>query len=214
MKKVVVYFEGPSDISAMRQLFGGLIEKKSSEGVSIIFSQAAKGDRKKTLLMETPKRAARMLSNGEVDVVAIVPDLYPQNKGFDHHTIDELRDGAHAIFVNECTRIAPKRQNILAPRFKVFCFKHDLEALLLACPDTLKRRLNTDTLRISWAKSVEDQNHDDPPKKIIEKLFEAHGQRYADVADAPQILLGCDYRRLVAACPQGFKPFAEFLENL
>ena len=214
MKKVAVYFEGPSDIAAMRQLFGGLIKTKSSAEVSIHFFQAAKGDRKKTLLMDIPKRAARMLNNGEADIVAIVPDLYPRNKGFDHHTIDELQNGAYAIFVKECARIAPKMQNTLTQRFKVFCFKHDLEALLLACPDALKYRLNTSKLLVNWAKSVEDQNHDDPPKEVIKRLFTAHNEKYDEVVDAPLLLEGCDYHTLAKDCSQGFKPFAEFLENL
>ena len=214
MKNVLVYFEGPSDIAAMKQLFGDLIEQKTSSGVSIKFFPAPEGDKKHALLTKTPIRAVRTLKNDDTAVVAIVPDLYPPNKGLAHQTPGELRDAVRALVAKECERIAPDRREALVQRFEVFCFKHDLEVLLLACPEALKRRLNTGTLRVSWTKSVEDQNHDNPPKRIIEKLFEAHGQRYEGVADAPQILLGCDYRQLAEACPQGFKPFAEFLENL
>lgn len=214
MKDVLVYVEGPSDVRAMEQLFGGLIAAKCEAGVSIRFFPAREGDRKKNLLTRTPKDAARLLKNNPQTFVVIVPDLYPPNKGFDHKTFDEMRKGAEDVFADECRRIAPGEGRSLHDRFKVFCFKHDLEVLILACPEGLKYRLGATKLRLDWCNPAEDQNHDDPPKAVVKRLFSQHGDYYAEVADAPIILANCDYLALAEACPQCFKPFVEFLENL
>lgn len=214
MKEVLVYFEGPSDIAAMNQLFAPLIEEKSATGVAIQFFQTREGDKKKNLLTRTPHDAARIVSNKPEAIVAIVPDLYPPNKGFSHRSYAEMKLEAEAIFARECERISPGSSENLKTRFKVFCFKHDLEVLLLASPDELKGRLGGATLRVSWTTPVEDQNHDDPPKFVVKRLFSEHHAYYDEVTDAPVILAGRDYRQLAEACPQCFKPFVEFLENL
>lgn len=214
MKEVLVYFEGPSDIAAMEVLFGNLIAGKASEGTFIKLLKAGAGDRKQTLLTKTPIKAARVLQNNPQAIVVIVPDLYPPNKGFPHRTFEEMQKGSLDIFISECERIAAESADGLLERFNVFCFKHDLESLLLACPDALKDRLGADQLKVAWANPVEDQNHDDPPKAVVKRLFAAHGQRYDEVADAPFILAGTGYHALAQACPQSFKPFADFLERL
>lgn len=214
MKEVLLYFEGPSDVAAMDVLFGNLIQEKAGAGVTIKLLKADSGDRKQTLLTRTPVNAARILQKMPRTMVAIVPDLYPPNKGFDHRTFDEMREGAEAVFHRECERIAPGSGGVLRDRFKVFCFKHDLEVLLLASPDALKARLNISALRVSWSNPVEDQNHDAPPKVVVKRLFKEHNAYYDEVADAPFLLSGSDYRRLAEACPQCFKPFVDFLEAL
>jgi hypothetical protein len=99
-------------------------------------------------------------------------------------------------------------------RFKVFCFKYELEALLLAAEDALKLRLNTDSFKVTWIKPVEDQNHVHQPKQIIQELFRQHGSRYQEVADAQFLMELSDYRQIAEACPQQFKPLVDFLETL
>jgi len=214
MKEVLLYFEGPSDIAVMEVLFGSLIAEKAAAGVSIKLLKADAGDRKQTLLEKIPVKAARILQKMATTVVAIVPDLYPPNKGPKHSTFEEMREGAEGVFAEECDRIAPGCGRELSERFKVFCFKYDLEVLLLASPESLKNRLGISTLSVSWAHPVEDQNHGDPPKFVVRRLFERHGHFYDGPTDAPLILSNCDYRALAEACPQCFKPFVEFLENL
>ena len=155
----------------MKELFASLIMEKSAAGTSIQFFQSREGDKKKTLLTHTPRVAARTLKNKIGSIVAIVPDLYPPNKGFPHRTYDELRTGAEAVFIRECGRIASGSENELLARFKVFCFKHDLEVLLLASPEALKNHLRTESLKINWTSPAENQNHDVPPKTRRKKTL-------------------------------------------
>jgi hypothetical protein len=98
-------------------------------------------------------------------------------------------------------------------RFHAFCFKHDLEVLLLAADEQLRRRLGAHRLQRTWAEDVEDQNHDIPPKRIIEALYREHERAYG-VAEASIILEDADYKEIAERCPQCFKPFIEFLTSL
>lgn len=99
-------------------------------------------------------------------------------------------------------------------RFKVFCFKHDLEALLLAAQHELAHRLGAKSIAVTWRVPVEDQDQDQPPKRIVESLFAERGKRYRDTVDAPIILGACQYQEIADRCPQCFRPFVEFLTGL
>ena len=88
--KVIVYVEGPSDKYAMEALFANLIEEKRQGGITISFNHPSRGDAKKELLLHAPLRAVNVLSNDPNTKVAIVPDLYPQNKGFEHSSFEEM----------------------------------------------------------------------------------------------------------------------------
>jgi hypothetical protein len=37
----------------------------------------------------------------------------------------------------------------------------------------------------TWTIPVEDQNHDIPPKRIIEEIFKKYGKSYKESVDAP-----------------------------
>ncbi len=168
---------------------------------------------KKSILLEVPRRAAAIVANDNQTVVVALPDLYPRDKAFPHVTFEEMRDG---ICQNFDRALRDKIGDDFRPRerFKVFCFKHDLEALLLAAPEALEMRLGVQSLTPTWIIPVEDQNHDQPPKRIIEALFEKYNGRYVDTVDAPLILGLADYREIADACPQCFNPFVEFLSQL
>lgn len=213
MKRVRVYVEGPSDKAAMNVLLQPLIEQKMQEGVSIEFFEASGGDRKKAVLLDVPRRAAALVAYQPDVIVIALPDLYPRNKGFTHETFDEMRDGIYKAFD---TVLKSKIGDDPRPRerFKVFCFKYDLEALLLAAKEALEMRLEADSLTPTWTIPVEDQNHEQPPKRIVEQLFEDHGAYYVDTVDAPLILGLVNYQDIAEACPQCFKPFVEFLSDL
>ena len=96
-------------------------------------------------------------------------------------------------------------------RFFVHCFKYDLESLILASEKALLTRLKKEKFSQSWANPVEDQNHNKPPKQIVEALFRDSGMKYKDTADVPWILKRSSHRDLVKKCPQNFKPFVEDL---
>ncbi len=210
---VHVHLEGVSDRDAMVQLLAPLIEAKRRLGVSIRFHPAGKGDAKKFLLLQLPARAANTSLNTPADVVVVVPDLYPQNHGFDHRTADELRAGVQRLFRSALPK--DRRDDVrLLHRFRVFCFKHDLEALVLAAERQLAARIGTADLKRDWTIPVEDQNHNRPPKHVVRDLFRRHDQSYQEAADAPLILANANLAELVKDCPQCFAPFVKFLEGL
>jgi hypothetical protein len=211
--RVIVYVEGVSDREAMRALLMPLLQRKREEGVDINFRPAIKGDAKKYVLLKVPQRAVDIILNDPYSVVVAMPDLYPKNKGFSHETFDELKAGIHKNF-NDTLRARGLKDDIrLRDRFKIFCFKYDLEALVLAAEEALRSQLGIDHLKVTWQRPVEDQDHDHPPKQIVENLFREHGKRYRSTV-ARAILENSDYQNIADKCPQCFKPFVEFLTSL
>ncbi len=217
--KVNIYVEGTSDKFAMEALLGTLIEEKLQQGISINFfpvkgkDNDKGGHAKKDLLTKIPTKAINIIRNNPDTIVIIMPDLYPQNIDFHHETIEELENGILNNF-NLALKSKGIDDNRLRERFRVFCFKHDLEALILAAKSELSSVLGVDSLPITWTRPVEDQNHNEPPKKIVEQLFIKYGKKYKGRADAPIILGNARYQDIAELCPQAFKPFVEFLENL
>lgn len=214
MIEVFVYVEGPSDVGAMTELLKGLIALKQKSGVSIQFFEAPSGDKKESVMRKVPIVAANILRNKPNSMVVAMPDLYPYNKYRPHASFTELQ----AIILDEFKTVLRAKgmagDERYLQRFKVFCFKHDLEALVLAAHEALALRLETDKLKVTWHVPVEDQNNDTPPKRIVEALFAEHGQTYSETVDTPLILGMSDYRTIADACSQCFKPFVEFLETV
>jgi len=213
VRRVIIYVEGPSDRAAMEALLRPLITLKLHEGVRIDFFETPSGDRKKSLLTKALRKAVNILSNDPLSIVAIMPDLYPKNKVFPHKTFAELARGVNGRFAATLREkgVCDER---LRERFHIFCFKHDLEALLLACERELAHRLGAENLRVTWRLPVEDQDHNRPPKRVVEDLFARYGKRYRDTVDAPVILSLARYSDVTERCPQCFKPFVEFLSAL
>jgi hypothetical protein len=212
--KVIVYVEGRSDKLSLELLLASLLERKRQKGIRIEFFEVKDGNRKKNVLTKVPLRAFSILHEPKTVVIAL-PDLYPKNVEFPHETAKELIDGIREIFkkILHDKRVDDSR---LLDRFKVFCFKHDLEALLLAAYESLHSymQMQTPSSWEKWEIPVENQNHDTPPKRIIEKLFEDCGKKYRDTLDAPKILNNAKYLVIAERCPQCFKPFIDFLESL
>lgn len=211
--RVITYVEGSSDKQALEALLRPLIEKKIREGVDIQFFEAPPGDKKVSVLRTVPRRAVGILRGDPHATVVALPDLYPPNKAFPHRTFDELRDGIEQNFRDEMERLNVTDER-LPGRFHVFCLKHDLEVLLLAAKDVLAHDLDISELRVSWTTPVEDQNHDRPPKRVVEGLFRSHGRTYRETVDAPRILERADPDTIAERCPQCFGPYVEFLDAL
>ncbi len=213
MREVIVYVEGASDKLAMEALLQPLLELKQQNGISIKFAEAPPGDKKESVLMRVPRLAVNILRNKPDAFVIAMPDLYPKNKLFPHETFEELKAGIEQHFRDALAKKDIQDERLIE-RFKVFCFKYELEALVLAVQDALALRLNANKLDITWIIPVEDQNHNHPPKKILAALFEQHHQVYVETIDSPLILGLANYQQIADACPQCFKPFVDFLINL
>lgn len=215
MKEVIIYVEGPSDKYGMEALLRQVIKIALQKGILINFVPI-KGRRgqqgKEPLLNEGPKKAANILINKPNSWVFLVPDLYPPNKPFPHRTYQELKQELEARFSRELK--SKRGDSRLEDRFIVHCFKHDFEALLLAAENPLMKRLSTSSFSVNWEEPVENQNLENPPKRIVERLFVDADKKYKDTIDAPWILERTDYRVLIQQCQQNFKPFIKDLLKL
>lgn len=211
--KVLVYVEGPADRDALAALLRPIIESGRARGVGISFHPQHSKD---AVLDGVPRRAADHLADRPEDLVIALPDLYPMARYTGtrnaHSNFEELESLLHSRFEARADKL-----NLAAEvrrRFQVHCLKHDLEALVLAAPDELRRRLGTnDQLRKAWRKPVEDQDDNRPPKRIVQDLFRKYRRRpgYVDTTDAPWILGRAELASIEAACPERFGPFAQEL---
>ncbi len=206
MKEVFVYVEGPSDQLGMRSLFANIINDALSDGNKIDFYPMYG---KEPLLNNGPKKAVNILRNRPDSWVFLLPDLYPKNKPFPHSSYEELKEELERRFDRELQ--SKHCDEGLKKRFRVHCFKHDLEALVLASEDILMKRLGTEKFSRAWTIPVENQNHNQPPKRIVEALFSDIGMKYKDTADVPWILERSDCNDLKRKCAQNF---GLFLNNL
>lgn len=206
MNEVFVYVEGPSDQLGMRELLADVMELAANNGNKVDFYPL---NGKEPLLNKGPKKAINILRNRPNSYVFLVPDLYPRNKPFTHSSYHELKDELERRFKEELQR--RNGDDRLADRFFVHCFKYDLESLLLASENALLSRLGKEKFSQSWADPVEDQNHDKPPKRIVEAIFRDASMKYKDTADVPWVLKRSSYIELIKKCSQNFKPFIEDL---
>jgi hypothetical protein len=220
--RVIIYVEGRSDKNAMEALLVNLIDKKSEEGVSIEFfpikgeNNDRGGDAKRDLLLKAPIIAVNILCKPPNSIVILLPDLYPRNRGFTHETFQQLEAGIMENFSQALQKKGIQDER-LQERFKVFCFKYEMEALILAAESALLGKLGKlkfTSQDVTWTRPVEDQNHDRPPSEIVEQLFLDSGKRYDKRVD-PQLILGkTSYQEIAEKCTQCFKPFVEFIEGI
>lgn len=213
--KVLVYVEGPSDRDALQKLLRDILDDARRNRIELRFL-ALEGKAK--ILATAWRKAADELAADPTTWHFALPDLYPM-RHYDgtedeHRSFGALTALLHRRFQKRCDemRVPLDRRH----RFRVHCLKHDLEALLLAAPDSLRRRLGTtDALHSHWRRPVEDQNDDKPPKRIVEDLFMKYRKRkYVDTTDAPWILERAELAAVERACSQRLKPFVKELRVL
>ncbi len=210
MRQVIVYVEGLSDRLALEELLEGLLQQLVAEGVAVSFIPT---EGKRRLLNRTPLKALNILRNNPHALVVALPDLYPPNVVFDHRTVEDLQHALRTEFERQARRKRVTDTRVLS-RFHIFCLKYDLEALVLAAERELASRLGQPSIERTWIVPVEDQDHNRPPKRVVEELFAACGERYRDTIDAPLILGAAHYPDIAAACPQCFQSLVAFLESL
>lgn len=207
--KVLVYVEGPSDRDGLTALLRPVIDAGRQRGVGISFHPQHS---KAALLDDVPLRAADHLADRPGDWVIALPDLYPMSRYAGtpnaHRSFAGLAKLLRERFDGRAAKLA--LPDDVRQRFRIHCLKHDLEALLLAAPDELRKRLGTDdALKKAWRKPVEDQDDDHPPKRVVDELFKKYRKKpaYQDTVDAPWILERASLAAVERACPQRFAPF-------
>jgi len=139
INREIIYVEGASDKNALTVLLAPLIMRKQQAGIPIDIFETSDGERKVTLLSKVPIKAVNILRNKPDVVVVAFPDLYSRNKGFPHETLQALVDGIMQKFDVALIEKGMRDNNLVRSRLKIFCFKHDLEVLLLAAEKSLIR---------------------------------------------------------------------------
>lgn len=213
--KVLVYVEGASDRDALRALLRSVLAEGQRRRVGIQFIHL----RGKAEILDTSAgKAARHLAEHPEDWVVALPDLYPMARydgtPNEHKSFADLERLLMERFAREARRHRVTAQ--AQAHFRVHCLKHDLEVLLLASPDQLRQRLGTDHALGQWRSPVEDQNDQQPPKRIVEALFKKYRPKpgYVETVDAPWILERVSLEAVVAKCPQRIALFVAELQRI
>ena len=193
--KVWVYVEGRSDKDALSALCRNWKQDLRTSGWGI---EIVPLDNKSKYFKRIGPRVAEKLVHDESDLVVGLPDLYPnkefENTDYRHENLKELIE-LQTQLVNRSLRdkFGPGNTDLRISRFYASALKHDLEMLLLTVPNQLQSLLKMQNRPHGWRFPPEDQNQNNPPKNIVEKLFQKHRkQSYLEAKDGHAILRNVD----------------------
>ena len=202
--KVWVFVEGSSEVKALSALWSSWTQKldKNGWGIRIIPLE-----NKPNYFKDIGPRTIEKLLNDPSDLVVGLPDLYPNrdyaNTDYKHNNLRELQ-GVQTRLVKQHLQQKVRRVDVDShmARFYASALKHDLEMLLLAATKQLQSRLKMRNRPGGWRRPPEDQNQNQPPKRIVEDLFRRHLKRaYRDIVDSTAILRNADLREVAEQCP-------------
>lgn len=193
--KAWVFVEGPADKLGLDALWADWRTRLSDKGWGIVIIPL---NSKANFLKKFGARAAEKLAGDARDVVVGLPDLHPtlpfSGTAFEHadaRTLKALQRRAVRKALEEVYDVSAQKADAFMQRLWPSVFRHDFEMLLLAAADALRVHLGTDEKLGKWRVPVEDQDFEQPPKRIIERLFRAKSTRrraYLDTRDAPAVL--------------------------
>ena len=207
---ILIFVEGQSDAMVLAQLLSSRIELADAKGIKLVMVPAGG---KRNLFGKHIEKAAKILCNDQTAAIIFIPDLYPPNVGGDHRTRLELHSLLSHLLHEEVARKNRGQAEMICQRFMPHCFQYDLEVLLLAAEDQLFSYLEMKPDRC-WNPTVEEQDHDQNPKKIVQGLFKKRGRTYRETKDSPAILKDVPVEVLAEKCPVSFAPFLSCLDNL
>jgi hypothetical protein len=191
--KIWIYVEGPGDKNGLDALWDSWREALSQRGHGI---RVIPLENKSQFFRKLGSRASEKLCANNEDLVVGLPDLYPYRE-YDHtkykHTgLEDLKEVQRREVRTELKNIyGINDANQIMERFFPCALKHDFEMLLLAAKNELKSYIDTPDNLGKWRNPVEDQDHDNPPKYVVEELFRtksAKRRSYRDTVHAPAIL--------------------------
>ena len=191
MKKVWVFVEGKSDVRALSVLWTDWKQKLGKKGWRV---QLVPLENKSKYFGSIGARATDKLVQNEYDLVVGLPDLYPNreyaNTKFKHSNLNELQKLQIQLVKKEVRLEAGKAATeVCMYRFYASALKHDLEMLLLAAHDQLRKRLKMSDSSVVCRQLPEEQNQNRPPKKLVEELFRTRLNRpYREITDSEAIL--------------------------
>ncbi|MCK4658411.1 MAG: DUF4276 family protein [Phycisphaerae bacterium] len=191
--KVWVYVEGESDRLALDALWGTWNQqlRQAKHHIHVIPLE-----NKSKFFKSIGPRAAEKICNNSNDLVVGLPDLYP-NREFEttkykHDNLEQLQECQRRLAkraLRDDFGVSKPKLDLLLDRFFPTALKHDLEMLLLASREQLTTVLGAKENLGEWTEPVEDQNQQNPPKHVVEKLFrEKAKEAYRDTNHAPAVL--------------------------
>lgn len=202
--KVWVFVEGNSDVQALSALWSGWKQQLREKGWGI---QLISLGNKSNYFRNIGPRVIRKLLHDTSDLTVGLPDLYPNreyaNTDYKHDNLKQLQD-VQTQLVKQNLQQQVRRAEIDShlARFYASALKHDLEVLLLAATSQLQSRLKMRNRPSGWRRPPEDQNQNQPPKRIVEELFRRHLKRaYLENSDSAAILRNTDLREVAEQCP-------------
>jgi hypothetical protein len=193
--KVWVFVEGESDRLALNALWDNWSAALRNKGWGL---RVLPLDTKDRFLRKIGPRAAEKLKADADDLVVGLPDYYPNapyaNTDLRHETVAQLQDLQREVVEAALIKNHRLQREGLTEALERFCpsaFKHDMEMLLLAAKEQLRRVLCTPQRLRGWRIPVEGQDQQKPPKRIVEQLFRTKTPRkraYRETKDAPAVL--------------------------
>lgn len=201
---VYVYVEGDTEVLALPKILDVLIGSRSVRKPIPLYGAK--------FLPKIGKTVAAILAASPQAHVFACPDLAP-NRALDG-TPWAYRDyeGLQGVLNREAAtelakRCRPQRADEALSRFHPHPFRHDFEVVLLACPGPLKRRLGTTSdITKHYHSNPEDQDFDEYPKRIVDRLFQRfRKRRYRPTDDCPRVLeyaSDLDVKGIEERCPR------------
>ncbi len=219
--KVWVFVEGVSDKLGLEALWASWQAQLRAMGWGIAVIPL---DNKANFLRKIGARAAEKLAANDQDIVVTLPDLHPTapfaNGDYQHSDANALKALQIRLvslaLQNNYRKVGRAAESYIARLF-ASVFRHDFEMLLLAAVDALRNRLGTTERLGRWRTPVEDQNLDNPPKRIVEDLFLTKSRRRRadrDTIDAPAILRNVNDLSAILHTPSGARTCPEFVATL
>lgn len=196
--KIIFFVEGPSDSLILNELF-------KIKGYKNIIGQKGWGiplpidlKNKPNFMKKIGPRAAATLLMSDQNYVVAIPDFYPnsqfQGPPYQHANLPQLKtvlsDLVKDSLINKFNCPHNNIQNILN-RFYPTAFMHECEVLLLAVFTKLAQYIECTNLNKRWNTNIEQQNQNNPPKKIIQEIFRTKSRTkraYREITDGPAIM--------------------------
>ncbi len=208
---VYIYVEGDAEVHALPRIPADIYASRK-----VRTPVALRGG----FLSHIGPTAAKLLVREEDAHAFACPDLAP-NKAYlgtkrEYHDCEGLQDMLRrGVKAELSARVGVRRVAAALRRFHPHPFRHDFEAIVLACPDRLKAYMRT-TVDITrrYSRNPEDQDFERYPSKVVESLFnDFRHTRYKKGHDPERLFDGFTRPELDAVCARCPR-FAGFVAEL
>ena len=190
--KFVLFVEGYTEEKALPSFLKRWLDPRLGKPVGI---QTVRFDGWAEMVRDSPKRAKDYLNTPKGDVIAVIAllDLYGLRLPYPHGTETAAQKIAWAT--------ADLEHKVGDTRFRQFFAVHETEAWLLSQPSVFPSEIARSLY--SKAQTTETVNFDEPPAKLLERLYKSEtGRGYKKVTQAGNLFSKLNPETACAKCPQ------------